>query len=369
MSIRSDGGAFLINYPFKPRGLATAIGSFPYKEAPQALDLVFKYIPQVPCWPQLPQRAPEEDMIAQYIEGLPGVVWISKERRMFFNTEGPVFDEGIVHFYEKYLAVTDDNNADLLDEFAITQKHAAGFYAFQEKLWFTDTMDSIKYIKGHVTGPVTFGLGLPDQTGKASFYSETLRDVIIKNLAMKAKWQIQRLNEFGKKCIIFIDEPVLASFGSSAMISVSREQVVSGLTEVVEAIHAADGIAGIHCCGNTDWSMVMETPVDILSLDAYAYGDSLFLYPDELRAFILRGGIIGWGMVPTSEQAAMESAEALVFRYEGFLNQMATLGFPTETLRVATMFTPSCGTGSLSEELTESVFATLSAISSRFTGG
>ncbi|MFA5867355.1 MAG: methionine synthase [Actinomycetota bacterium] len=368
MSAGRDGGAFLINYPFKPHGLATAIGSFPYHDARKALDLIFKYIPGAPCWPQLPQRAPEEDMIAQFIEGLPGVVWIGKERRLFFNTEGPVFDEGIVHFYEKYLAFTDDNNADLLEEFAITQKHSAGFYAYQEKLWFTDDMEPIKYLKGHVTGPVTFGLGLPDQTGKASFYSEQLRDMIVKNLAMKARWQIDRLSEFGKKCIIFIDEPVLASFGSSAMISVSREQVVKSLTEVVEAIHAAEGIAGIHCCGNTDWSMVLETPADILSLDAYAYGESLFLYPDELRAFILRGGTIAWGMVPTSEQATTESAEALVFRYEGFLNQMATLGFSQETLRVATMFTPSCGTGSLSEDLTESVLATLSAVSHQFTG-
>lgn len=369
LSFERDGGVFLVNYPFKPRGLATAIGSFPYKDAHRALELIFQYIPEAPCWPQLPQLAPEEDMVAQYIEGLPGVVWISKERRLFFNTEGPVFDEGIVHFYEKYLAVTDDNETDLLEEFAITDRHSAGFYAFQERLWFADDLGPVKYLKGQVTGPVTFGLGLPDQTGKASFYSETLRDVITKNLAMKAKWQIEKLSEFGKKCIIFIDEPVLASFGSSAMISVSREQVVKVLTEIVEAIHASDGLAGVHCCGNTDWSMVLETPVDILSIDAYGYGETLFLYPDELRAFILRGGTIAWGIAPTSEQAVTESAEALVFKYEGFLNQIAALGFSTETLHVATMFTPSCGTGSLSEDLAESVFATLSAVSRRFTRG
>ncbi len=316
----------------------------------------------------MPQRAPEEDMIAQYIEGLPGVVWLGKEKRLFFNTEGPVFDEGIVHFYEKYLAIEDSNEVALLDEFAISQKHAAGFYAFQEKLWFMDDLSGIKYLKGHVTGPVTFGLGLPDQSGKASFYSEQLRDIIVKNIAMKAKWQIEKLREFGKQCIIFIDEPVLASFGSSAMISVSREQVIKALTEIIEAIHSADAIAGIHCCGNTDWSMVLETPVDILNFDAYNYGESLSLYPAELKSFILRGGTIAWGIVPTSESTITESAEALVFKYEGLLNQMTTLGFTAETLRVATMFTPSCGTGTLSEDLTGRVFDTLADVSELFTG-
>lgn len=348
--------------------MATAIGSFPHAEARTALDLIFQTIPEAPCWPQLVNRSAEEDMIAQFIEGLPGVVWLSGDRRLFFNTDAPVFDEGIVHFYEKYLAVTDGGDKDALEAFAITARHSEGFYAFQERLWFRDDIEDIKYLKGHVTGPITFGLGLPDQEGKPSYYSEQLRDMMVKSLAMKARWQIEKLSEFGRKTIIFIDEPVLASFGSSTLISVGREDVVRDLTEVVEAIHVAEGIAGIHCCGNTDWAMIMETPVDILSLDAYTYGDTLFLYPEELRAFILRGGIIAWGIVPTNDRAATETAEGLIFKYEGFLDQLSGLGLSEETLRVASMFTPSCGTGSLSLSLTDAVLNTLHDVSASFTG-
>lgn len=333
-----------------------------------ALDLIFETIPEAPCWPQLVNRSAEEDMIAQFIEGLPGVVWLSGNRRLFFNTDAPVFDEGIVHFYEKYLAVTDGGDKDALEAFAITARHSEGFYAFQERLWFRDDLDDIKFLKGHVTGPITFGLGLPDQEGKASYYNDQLRDMMVKSLAMKARWQIEKLREFGKKTIIFIDEPVLTSFGSSTLISVSREDVIKDLTEVITAIHDAEGIAAVHCCGNTDWAMLMETPIDILSLDAYAYGDSLMLYPEELKAFILRGGIIAWGIVPTNERAASETAAGLTFKYEGFLNQMSVLGFSQETLRVASMFTPSCGTGSLSLSLTDAVLRTLHEVSTTFTG-
>lgn len=331
--------------------------------------MIFKTIPEAPCWPQLVQRTPDEGMIAQYIEGLPGVVWINAENRLFFNTEGPIFDEGIVHFYEKYLAVTDKDDKNALDAFEITPKHAEGFYGFQEKLWFKDDINEIRFLKGHITGPVTFGLGLPDQTGRASYYSEQLRDIVVKNLIMKALWQINKLKEFGRKTIILIDEPVLSSYGSSAMIGVSRNNVIDDLTEVIEAIQAADGIAGIHCCGNTDWAMIMETPVDIVSFDAYGYSDSLLLYPDELKAFILRGGILAWGIVPTNERASSETAEGLIFKYEGFLSQMGQIGFSQETLRVASMFTPSCGTGTLSPSMAEDVLNTLHAVSMKFTGG
>lgn len=307
-------------------------------------------------------------MVAQFIEGLPGVVWLPSDRRLFFNTDAPVFDEGIVHFYEKYLAVTDGGDKSALEGFAVSARHSEGFYSFQEKLWFMDDIDGIKYLKGQVTGPITFGLALPDQEGKASYYNEQLRDMMVKCLGLKARWQIEKLSEFGKKTIIFIDEPILASFGSSTMIGVSRENVIKDLTEVIEAVHASDGLAAIHCCGNTDWAMVMETPVDIVSLDAYDYGETLLLYPDEVRAFVLRGGVIAWGIVPTNERVATLTAEGLIFKYEGFLNQLAALGLSQETFRVASMFTPSCGAGSLSLSLTDNVMNTLRGVSRSFTG-
>jgi len=369
LSGRRDGGALLINYPFKPRGLATAIGSFPFRDSKSALDLIFNMIPEAPCWPQLVKRAPEEGMVAQFIEGLPGIVWTSSEGRAFFNTSGPLFDEGIVHFYERFLAVADSDEPAILEEFAISPRYSEGFYSFQERLWFMDDISGIKFLKGHVTGPVTFGLAVPEQSGKASYYSDQLRDVIVKNISMKARWQIKKLSEFGKKTIIFIDEPALSSFGSSAMIGVSHENVVKDLTEIIDAIHDADAIAGVHCCGNTDWSMIMETPVDIINLDAYDFGPNLFLYPDELNAFILRGGIIAWGIVPTSEKATTETAQGLLFKYEGYLNKMSALGIPMETLRVASMFTPSCGVGSLSPQLAEDVLTMLRQVSMEFTGG
>jgi len=90
--------------------------------------------------------------------------------------------------------------------------------------------------------------------------------------------------------IVSLDEPYLSAFGS-AFISLSREQIITALEECFSGLTC---LKAVHCCGNTDWSVVLETSVQILSLDAYAYAESLSLYPEAVRAFLQRSGIIAW---------------------------------------------------------------------------
>ena len=51
----------------------------------------------------------------------------------------------------------------------------------------------------------------------------------------------------------------------------------------IDAIKAAGGMAGVHVCANTDWSLVLDSGADILSFDAYGYFDKLILYRDALQ--------------------------------------------------------------------------------------
>ena len=57
----------------KLKGLATGIGSLPLVDAQKAIDLIFRYVPSAPFWPQLPKCDMREGMIAQFTENLPGV--------------------------------------------------------------------------------------------------------------------------------------------------------------------------------------------------------------------------------------------------------------------------------------------------------
>jgi hypothetical protein len=224
-----------------------------------------------------------------------------------------------------------------------------------------------EWLKGQVTGPVSFGLTVTDQDLRASLYHELLVDAIVKNLAMNARWQARRLKELCPNVVIFVDEPYLASFGS-AFISLSREAVIEMLGEIFAAIHQEGALAGVHCCGNTDWSLLMGAGADILNLDAYEYMQTLALYPHELRAFLDRGGWIAWGIVPNDGRVWDETAQSLAQRLgEGFesISQKAVargVSISLEELSARSLLAPCCGLGSTTEAISDASLDLLSGL-------
>jgi len=55
---------------FRPHFAATGVGTVPFDDPNQALDLIWKSC-SIPYWPQLSAARPAEDMDIQYTEGLP----------------------------------------------------------------------------------------------------------------------------------------------------------------------------------------------------------------------------------------------------------------------------------------------------------
>jgi methionine synthase II (cobalamin-independent) len=339
---------------FSANGLPLLIGSLPLHSHTRGVELVFEYTPEIPLWIQLPAFK-EEGMIAQFQPGFPGLT--VKGKKSFIDTSDPSFDKDILGFYEDFMAVSEKETDINESRFAMDRNAAGGFFAF------TDHLRSLPRrpmaVKGQITGPITFGLGLCDQNGKAVFYDDQLRDVAIKLLAQKTRWQVKRLSEFGSKVIIFLDEPALAGFGSSAMISVSREDVAACFEEVIGTVHEEDGLAGIHVCANADWSLILESEADIISFDAYSFFDKLMLYPDHVRRFIESGKILAWGIVPTlnSDDIRKETVESLVARWEAQSDVLEAIGFDRYAILAQTFITPACGTGSLAIDLANKVLA------------
>jgi len=340
-------------YPF----ITTGIGSFPHQDEREAFRLIFKNFPEIPFWPQLPKRSFLEGMVVQYSEGFPSFRWNEKEQRVWVDTSHG-FDKEIEKFYEHL-------EGSELKPFEITKDFARGLRILKD-LTSKDHRKEIKYIKGQIAGPITFGLALTDLEGKSIFYDPTLRDIIIKHLSMKARWMEKRFNDLfpGIPAIIFFDEPSLSSFGS-AFSGLNREDVIHSLNECFEAVK---GFRGVHCCGNTDWSVLLSTNLNILSFDAYGYLETLSLYPKELRTFLERGGILAWGIIPTSEAVMKEEANSLVKRFKEGVEIFSKKGIDQALLQRA-IITPSCGAASLSIPLAERVCQLTTEVSKRLKGG
>jgi methionine synthase II (cobalamin-independent) len=337
-----------MNNPFRPRGLPVLIGSLPLTDHVEACQLVWEHTPQIPLWIQLPAHK-EEGMVAQFMPGLPGICTTGGSA--YINADQDGFDRDILQFYEDYMAVVEGHTDLSESRFVLSEDTARGFFIFVERLKRLTTPPVA--VKGQVTGPFTFCTGISDQNKKAIIYDEQVKDAAVKLLALKSRWQVKRLSGFGAPVIIFFDEPALAGFGSSGFIGISRDAIAQSLEEVIAAVHAEGGLAGVHVCANTDWSLVLESAADIVSFDAYSYFDRFILYSDQIKKFLDAGKMIAWGMVPTlnADQLENETTESLVDQWKQKAAQIEKLGIDSDQLISQSLITPSCGAGALSTGL------------------
>jgi hypothetical protein len=343
--------------PFVPAGLATGIGSLPHEDPDAAVGAVLRHLPQFPFWPQLPKRSPLEGMTLQYLEGFPGLREAGAGRDPFVETGEAALGE-VESFYDRALG------GDPAD-FSLSPERAAGFYTFEERLVQAGT--GVRYVKGHVTGPVTLATSLRDRTGREIAYDDTFREVVAAFVARKASWQAGRLAALGVPVILFLDEPVMEVFGS-AYSALTAEMVSSLWAPALADLRRLGAVSGIHCCGNTDWELLFGSGVGIVNFDAYHYLDRLALYAGSLKGFLEEGGVLAWGIVPTSAAALGETPESLLSRLGDGIDQLSAIGIDRGLLRAQCLLTPSCGMGSLDPPLAERILELLAELSRRFRG-
>lgn len=334
------------------KGLATGIGSMPQTNTDLglALELIFKYVPQIPFWPQFPKRGEIcEGMVMQFSENLPCFSLTGDS--LIYNQD----ETELERFYDKII------NQDV-EYFQVSKKCALGFYALYDRLESANLKD-IKFIKCQITGPFTFAAGIKDKKGRGLLYNTVFMQVVIKGLIMKALWQIKTFERFGKKMIMFLDEPYLGCFGS-AYTPLNRENVVKHLTELADGIKSENVLIGVHCCGNTDWSIFTDVKdIDIINFDAFSFLDKFVLYADNLNVFLKRGGIICWGIVPTQEFTGKETADSLVSKIKDGINILVKKGVDKDLLQENLIISPACGMGTLDTGKSEEILQLLSKTS------
>jgi hypothetical protein len=313
------------------------IGSVPYGDPKEAVAIVLKNFPDIPFWPQLVRLGFREEMVAQGAGGLPGLKVDLEARQVILDPEVSR-EMALAQFYETLWAGG-------LEPYALTPEEAQGFYGLMARI--SAQGDGPGAIKGQVVGPVTFAGMVKAGDGKAILYDRDLTQAVSQGLARKAAWQAEQFRQAGRQAVIFFDEPILTGFGS-AFLPVSREEVTVILTETIEAAKASEPMTvGVHCCGNTDWGLLLSTPLDILSFDSYGFFDHLLLYDKALAAFCQRGGYLAWGLVPTGDELAQETGDSLWQRFSSQVERLAALGLGLPEVLRHSLLSPACGLGYL----------------------
>lgn len=344
----------------KTNCLGSAIGSMPFADVSHAIDVSLEKL-DCPIWPQLSFFGLKEQMEIQYSEGIPCAVIDEEKGRMFFQTDGD-YSDAFAEFYEAYMMAMDpDDGTGDCSALAISEEFSHGIYALEKRL--KENNAHLPWLKVQTTGPISFALTIVDENKRALWYNEEFRDVVVKSMAMKSRWQIQKFKPYADNIICFIDEPILSAFGSSTYVSVNRDEVVAALNECVEAVHMDGALAGTHCCGNTEWSILIDAGVDIVNFDAFEFGETIAMYADKVKELFARGGLLAWGVVPTSPEIRNQTCESLVEQLEKVMDHLAAKGIDKQTIVEQAIIMPSCGTGSMDEADAEKVFEMVQAVS------
>lgn len=312
----------------------TGIGSMPQRDPHEAARLIASHT-TLPYWPQLAALGAGEDMVIQAAWGLPCLEVDLEARRVVARAKER--EEALTRFYEHLLAAD-------VDYFAPPE--SPGLDALLQGLAGREPA----WLKGQVAGPVTFGTTVKDEAGRDLIHDRELMEACCQGLAMKALWQAKRFEERGARAVIFFDEPSLSALGSAFM-AVERQGVAQLLGLLFETVRAVspEVVLGVHCCGNSDWPLLLSSGADIISFDSWSYLDNFCLFPREIGAHLARGGMLAWGAVPTLEPVPGDW-NLLLERLQGGLARLTGAGVDGSLLRGRSLLTPSCGLGTLSEE-------------------
>lgn len=316
---------------FKPNCAASGVGSVPHTDPDAAWKDIIENFPELPFWPQFSNIDRREEMNFQYIESLPGLS--PEPGKLILDIDA---SETAMEL-EQFLINSESGE---LHRFGISEDYSRGIWSMEEKL---SGLTGLKGMKGQLIGPVSLGMQATDRQLNPLIYNDILRDVILTDIRYKVRWLEEKMEAISGNTIVILDEPYL-SFVGSAFSNLMKKDVGEWLNRCVEL---AKGLVGIHCCSNTDWGFLMGLNLDIISFDAFQYSIRLTLYEEELARFLERGGIIAWGLVPTSgEELRGLNASRLADVFDEILSTLEGKGIERNTVLPNSIITPACGLGS-----------------------
>jgi hypothetical protein len=331
----------------KPRFAATMMGVVPYRDMDWAARIILECFPEAPCLPAITRG------IRFQLEGIPCLVF-DRERRIVYFDLSPEREGEILDFYDRY-------EANDLDYFATTPE-TAPFYHQMIRRIRDHRPSGLKWVVFHTPGPLLFGDILTQVDGTPSIHNETLRDILIKGVNIKAQWLEKKIKSEIPEVEVVADlaETTLVKFTSSAG--------TGSRSEIIEAINLGfanlNCVTWIHCCANIDWSILTDSNVHVINFDAYQHAENVALYAKNLKSFLERGGMLAWGIVPVaSDKLKEETAESLIHRLERAIEGLVQQGIEEKTIAESSWVLPSCDATLLTPEEADRALKITSKIS------
>ncbi len=300
--------------------LTTAMAVMPYRDVGMALELALRM--DVPFWPQLPNLSYLEDMYVQASEHFPGILLDMDARTLRFSEEkfAQELPETLAHFEEP-------------DYFDISETYSEVYHRF-----LALDLKERPAIRGQLEGPISFGLNVLDTDDRPIIFNDNVRPFMLEVMAKRVNVQLGRLKKMNKNAFMYIDEPGL-QFIFSGM---SGYNDIAAKRDMEHFFSLLDRPRGVHLCGNPDWDFLLTLDLDVLSLDVYLNGEVFSSYERTIKDFLARGGVIGWGIVPTNvDYFYEENIDSLEARLLNIWAELEKKGIDRELMVSQSHITPA----------------------------
>ncbi|KJS85912.1 MAG: hypothetical protein JM58_07665 [Peptococcaceae bacterium BICA1-8] len=296
------------------------MGIMPHTDVNEAIKLALSL--DIPFWPQLPRVSFYEDMYVQISENFPGIIVNEKEMRVEWGQD---------KFYQE------------LDNYALNMENDQFYtlspaYSKVYNKFLQQDLTNYEMIRGQTIGPISFGLQIKDEHKKPIIYNDDIREMFFDFIAKKIQIQYRELTTKNKNAFVWIDEPGLEMLFMS-FTGYTSERAKLDLSNFLSKL---PGPKGVHLCGNPDWSFLLTLGLDILSIDVLLWGHIFTRYIDQLKEYLARGGIISWGIVPTTTgELQEENILTLVNKIEEMWDYLVSKGLTKKQLARQSWFAPA----------------------------
>ena len=324
--------------------LTTAMAVMPHRDVDRALETALTM--DIPFWPQLPNYNYYEDMYVQASEHFPGILLDMEARTLKFSTDKffAEFEETLAHFEEP-------------EYFDISDTYSVVYSRFME-MDFSDR----PAIRGQLEGPIRFGVIILDQDDRPILFDDTDRPFMLEFMAKRINVQLAQLKKRNNNAFMFVDEPGLP-FLFSALSGYEDRKAKKDMDDFFAMI---DRPRGVHLCGNPDWDFLLNTDMDILSLDVFTNGEIFSSYANSILRFLKRGGILAWGIVPTGfEDFSKSTLETLGKQLENIWDRLAAKGIDIDMMLSQSLLSPAtcCLINPDKEKTVEKAFVLINELS------
>lgn len=326
-----------------PVNATTGIGSLPHTQLELALQQALQL--DIPFLPQLPSGRPSELMIPAALEGVPG---------LSFDAEGLCTVALDVWEREQEAfgtAIEVALQSEALERFEPTAEACRAWKPF---LWEVENR-KLPFAKVQLAGPATVRWVAKTSEGKSASEHVRLDAQIFRLLLARAMAMVKAVRRAGATPILFLDEPGLFALerGNPRHLMALQE-----LKMMVAALQREGALVGLHCCGNTQWGLLLDLGLDLLSLDVRLSLDALLDEREAFIRFLASGALLSLGIVPTDLDSDFD-LPVLVESVEAALRATLPKSLPFAAVLSQMPLTPACGLGMRSVRDAERVFEQL----------